>query len=307
MSVPDFQSLMLPVLCTLGIQSPITTQEIRQTLAKEFSLSESDLCEQLPSGRQTTFTNRVAWALSYLKQASLIGSPRRGVYAITDRGRQILTEQPIHIDIQFLSRFPEFQAFRQSTPSVQGTNPATLPTVGDELTPDEQIRLGYKRLRDSLAIQLFERVKALSAANFEQLAIDVVVGLGYGGSFVGNAKVVGRSGDGGIDGIIKEDQLGLDSIFLQAKHWEGTVGRPEIHRFAGALQSARARKGIFITTSGFSAGAIACAADNQTPIALIDGRRLIELMMNANIGVSCSSEIKILKQNEDYFEALETT
>jgi len=307
MTVPDFQTLMLPALKVLALQSPRTTVEVRQSLAHEFTLSETDLAELLPSGRQTTFANRVAWAYSYLKQAQLIDSPKRGVYAITERGRTILAEQPKRIDIGFLSRFPEFQAFRQ--PGVDGTspNPTPIPPTAQELTPDEQIRAGYKRLRDSLAIQLLERAKSISPASFEQLVIDVLVGLGYGGSLADAAKVVGGGGDEGIDGIIKEDRLGLDSIYVQAKRWQNTVGRPDIQRFAGALQGQRARKGIFITTSAFSAEAVAYAANLNTTIVLIDGRMLTELMMDAQIGVSSSSEIRILKQDEDYFDALEAT
>lgn len=307
MTVPDFQTLMLPALRTLAQRSPQTTVEVRSALSAEFALSVDALAELLPSGRQTTFANRVAWAYSYLKQAGLIESPRRGVYAITDRGRSVLSEQPSRIDIAFLSRFPEFQAFRQPTAEPEGPTPSPLPVAVEELTPDEQIRAGYKRLRESLGVQLLERVKSVSPASFEQLVIDVLVGLGYGGSLADAAKVVGGSGDGGIDGIIKEDRLGLDSIYVQAKRWQGTVGRPEIQRFAGALQGQRARKGIFITSSTFTPDAVAYANSLQISIVLIDGRQLAELMMDAHIGVAASEEIKILKADEDYFEALEST
>ncbi len=307
MPVPDFQTLMLPALRLLGQQSPRTSVEVRHSLAAEFSLTEQDLSELLPSGRQTTFANRVAWAYSYLKQAALIGSPKRGVYEISERGRSILAEDPKRIDIPFLSRFPEFQAFRQPSVEQIPGMPASTPIASQELTPDEQIRAGYKRLRESLGIQLLERVKAVAPAGFEQLVIDVLVGLGYGGSLADAGKVVGGGGDEGIDGIIKEDRLGLDSIYVQAKRWQHTVGRPEIQRFAGALQGQRARKGIFITTSTFSADAIAYASNSQISIVLIDGRMLVELMMDAHIGVAPSEEIKILKQDEDYFDGLEAS
>jgi restriction system protein len=307
MPVPDFQTLMLPALRTLGQQSPMTTVDVRRALAAELALSESDLAELLPSGRQSTFANRVAWAYSYLKQAALIDSPKRGVYDITARGREILAENPRRIDIVFLSRFPEFQAFRQGSSDSASTTPSLPAAAAQELTPDEQIRAGYKRLRDSLGGQLLERVKSISPASFEKLVIDVLVGLGYGGSLADAGKVVGGGGDEGIDGIIKEDRLGLDSIYVQAKRWQGTVGRPEIQRFAGALQGQRARKGIFITSSSFSADAITYAANLQISIVLIDGRTLAELMMDAHIGVASSEEIKILKQDEDYFDALEAS
>ena len=307
MTVPDFQTLMLPALRALAQRSPQTTVEVRRSLASEFALTDEALAELLPSGRQTTFANRVAWAYSYLKQAGLIESPKRGVYAITGRGNSVLSEQPSRIDIAFLSRFPEFQAFRQPTAEPEGPAPSPLTATAQELTPDEQIRAGYKRLRESLGVQLLERIKSVSPASFEQLVIDVLVGLGYGGSLADAAKVVGGSGDGGIDGIIKEDRLGLDSIYVQAKRWQGTVGRPEIQRFAGALQGQRARKGIFITSSMFTPDAIAYASNLQISIVLIDGRQLAELMMDAHIGVAASEEIKILKADEDYFEALEAT
>ena len=298
---------MLPALRVLGKQSPQTSTEVRRALATEFNLTDADLAELLPSGRQTTFANRVAWAYSYLKQAALIGSSKRGLYEITERGRGILAENPKRIDIQFLSRFQEFEAFRKPGQEPFAIGPSVLPIAPHDLTPDEQIRAGYKRLRESLAIQLLERVQSVSPSSFEQLVIDVLVGLGYGGSIADAGKVVGGGGDEGIDGIIKEDRLGLDSIYVQAKRWQGTVGRPEIQRFAGALQGQRAKKGIFITTSSFTADAASYAANLQISIVLIDGRMLAELMMDAYIGVSPSEEIKILKQDEDYFEGLEAS
>ena len=217
MPVPDFQTLMLPALRALGQQSPCTTSEVRQALSAEFVLTDQDLAELLPSGRQTTFANRVAWAYSYLKQAVLISSPRRGVYEITERGRAVLGEHPTRIDIAFLSRFPEFQAFRQPSGTTDEPAPQTATVIATALTPDEQIRAGYKQLRESLAGQLLERIMAVSPSGFEQLVIDVLVGLGYGGSVADAGRVVGGGGDGGIDGIIKEDRLGLDFIYVQAK------------------------------------------------------------------------------------------
>lgn len=307
MPVPDFQTLMLPALRVLGQTSPRTTSEVRQALSSEFALNEQDLAELLPSGRQTTFANRVAWAYSYLKQAGLIGSPRRGTYEITERGRSVLNENPIRIDSGFLSRFPEFQAFRQPSGSGDGVTSTASPVQVAALTPDEQIRAGYKSLRESLGGHLLERVKTVSPASFERLVIDVLVGLGYGGTLADAGMVVGGGGDEGIDGIIKEDRLGLDYIYVQAKRWQSTVGRPEIQRFAGALLGQRARKGIFITTSAFSSDAVAYAANQQVSIVLIDGLQLAELMMDAQIGVSTSDAIRILKPDEDYFEALEAS
>lgn len=304
MTVPDFQSLMLPALRALGDQSPSTTQQVRAKLAAEFALSDVDLSELLPSGRQTTFANRVAWAYSYMKQAGLISSPKRGVYELTPKGRDTLVSKPQRIDISFLSKFPEFVAFR--TPVVGSTVKAATVEVGQsELTPDEQIRTGYKRLREALALQLLERARTVNPSSFERLVVDVLVGLGYGGSRFEAGEVVGGSGDEGIDGIIKEDRLGFDSIYVQAKRWQNTVGRPDIQRFAGALQGQRARKGIFITTSAFSAEAVAYAKGLQTTIVLIDGPQLAELMIDAGVAVSPAEEIRILKIDEDYFDALD--
>lgn len=304
MAVPDFQSLMLPVLRALSAPSATTTAQLRAVLVKELQLNESDLAELLPSGRQAVFSNRVAWACSYLKQAGLVSSPRRGAYEITPRGLEVLERSPSRIDIAFLYQFPEFRLSRQ--PSHGGQEDPALPAIGPPLlTPDEQVRAGYKRLREALASLLLERAKSLSPSSFERLVVDVLVGLGYGGSRLDAAEVVGGGGDEGIDGIIKEDRLGLDSIYVQAKRWQGTVGRPEIQRFAGALQGQRARKGIFITTSGFSADAVSYARGLQTTIILIDGSQLAELMIDAGVGVSSVEEIQILRADEDYFEGLE--
>lgn len=306
MAIPDFQTLMLPALRVLSTVSPATTAQVRTAPAAEFGLTAAELAELLPSGRQTTFANRVAWAYSYLKQAGLIASPRRGVYEITARGRETLAQSPGRIDIPFLSRFAEFQAFRQPAGNAPGEIAAPALTAA-ALTPDEQIRAGYKRLREALAAQLLERTLSLSPSSFERLVVDVLVGLGYGGSRLDAAEVVGGGGDEGIDGIIKEDRLGLESIYVQAKRWQGTVGRPEIQRFAGALQGQRARKGIFITTSTFTADAVSYARGLQTTIVLIDGRQLAELMMEAGVGVSPAEEIRVLRADEDYFEGLDAS
>lgn len=304
MPVPDFQTLMLPALRTLAQHSPATTSEVRAALAQELALSDVDLGELLPSKRQTTFANRVAWAYSYLKQAGLISSPKRGVYEITPIGVATLGEGPARIDISFLSRFPEFRAFRQLDGNSRAS--AEPPTaVPGALTPDEEIRAGYRRLREAIAAQLLDRIKNVHPAAFERIVVDVLVGLGYGGSQLDAGGVVGGGGDEGIDGIIKEDRLGLDSIYIQAKRWQNTVGRPDIQRFAGALQGQRARKGVFITTSSFSAEAVAYAKGLQTTIVLIDGPQLAQLMIDAGTAVSVADEIKILKVDEDYFEALD--
>lgn len=305
MPIPDFQSLMLPALSLLGQASPRSTGEVREALAMQFKLTSEDLAQMLPSGKQTTFANRVAWAYSYLKQAGLISSPKRGVYEISDRGRGVLKSSPPKIDIVFLTQFPEFQAFRQSTATSAAPGTAMEPeSTTAALTPDEEIRAAYDRLRAALASQLLDRAKTISPSGFEQLVVDVLVALGYGGSRKDAGQVVGGGGDEGIDGIIKEDRLGLDTIYVQAKRWQGTVGRPEIQRFAGALQGQRARKGVFITTSSFTADARSYSSGLQTTIVLIDGPMLAQLMMDAGIGVSEAETIRILKADEDYFDGM---
>lgn len=305
MPIPDFQSLMLPALALLGQASPRSTGEVREALAKQFNLTPEDLAQMLPSGKQTTFVNRVAWAYSYLKQAGLISSPKRGVYEISDRGSGVLKDKPSKIDIPFLSQFPEFQAFRQSPDASAESSATSQPeALTIALTPDEEIRAGYDRLRAALASQLLDRVKTITPAGFEQLVVNLLVALGYGGSRKDAGQVIGGGGDEGIDGIIKEDRLGLDTIYVQAKRWQGTVGRPEIQRFAGALQGQRARKGVFITTSSFTADARSYSSGLQTTIVLIDGPMLAQLMMDAGIGVSEAETIRILTADEDYFDGM---
>jgi restriction system protein len=242
MSVPDFQTLMLPVLKQLVTGGEQAPSSVREAVAKIFSLTDEELAELLPSGRQTTFANRVAWALGYLKQAGLVESPKRGSYRISERGRSVLAENPDRIDIQYLMRYPEFVAFRTPTSGLQlETQPTPIASKGDltALTPDEQLTLGYKRLRENLAAQVLEPVRQTTPKFFEELVVDLLVAMGYGGSREDAASVVGRAGDEGIDGIIKEDRLGLDAIYVQAKRWKDAVGRPEVQRFAGALQGQR--------------------------------------------------------------------
>lgn len=313
-TIPDFQTLMLPVLSQFADGKERGSSEVRAPVAMQFELSPDDLAALLPSGRQTVFTNRVAWALSYLKQANLLYTPKRGVYLLTHRGREVLDGRPSRIDIDFLNQFPEFVAFRtaknsQGEPTVQTAssnifNPVSPATIdAQQLTPDEQVRIGDKRIKESLAAQLLERIAQISPGFFEQLVIDLLVAMGYGGSHEDAASVVGRSGDGGIDGIIKEDRLGLESIYVQAKRWKAgtTVGRPDIQQFAGALQGHRARKGVFITTATFTREAAEYAKGIQTTIVLIDGQQLAQLMIEFGVGVNQTGVIKLMRLDEDYF------
>lgn len=312
MAIPDFQSLMLPVLKQFADGTERHPADIRGTLATQFVLTPAELEQLLPSGRQTAFGNRIAWALGYLKQAIILESPRRGIYVITQRGRDVLKESPARIDIHYLKKFPEFVSFR--TPAVlhelKSTDPGLskimtdgLPAAVDglSLTPDEHVHIGAARIKENLVVQLLERVKRSTPAAFESLVVDVLVAMGYGGSHEDAAQVVGKSGDGGIDGIIKEDRLGLESIYVQAKRWESTVGRPVIQQFVGALQERKARKGVVITTSSFSREAIDSAKSQQTTIVLIDGAQLADFMIEFGVGVSDVETIKIKRLDEDYF------
>ncbi|MEK7401570.1 MAG: restriction endonuclease [Gemmatimonadota bacterium] len=306
MPVPDFQSLMLPVLQFVAGGEERTLASIREAMAEKFALTPTDLAELLPNGRQTRFSNRVGWASSYLKQARILESPRRASYRVTPRGREVLATSPSRIDIAFLQQFEEFQAFREAATDEDTEAERARPAAGapaSPLTPDELMRTGYGRLRSSLGAELLERVKAITPKAFEELVVDLLVRMGYGGSREDASAVVGRSGDEGIDGIIKEDRLGLDAIYVQAKRWSNTVGRPDIQRFAGALQGQRARKGVFMTTSSFSAEAREYASSLQTTIVLIDGVQLAQLMLDYGVGVSESGVFRLWKLDEDYFEA----
>jgi restriction system protein len=308
LAVPDFQTLMLPVLQAFGDGKEHASSEARHSVASQFRLTGEELAERPTTSRHTYFTNRVAWALSYLRQSGLLSSTRRGTYQLTERGRELLVSPPAGIDIAFLERYPDFQEFRarKGTRSrVYLEERPPVATVVRELdvilTPDEQVRAGAALINVNLAAQLLERVKKASPAFFEQLVVDLLVAMGYGGSHEDAARRVGGSGDGGIDGVIKEDRLGLESIYVQAKRWDGTVGRPVIQQFVGALQERKARKGVIITTSSFSRDASESSKNQQMTIVLIDGKQLAELMIEFGVGVSEVETIKLKRLDEDYF------
>ena len=277
--------------------------ETVQSLAIKFTLSDDELTELLPSGTQAVFSNRVGWARSYLKQAGLLATPKRGYFRITDQGQTLLATNPEKINIALLEQFPEFQAFRnrkKESSTVQGVV-ETAEKVTSE-TPEDALASAYRLLRKNLEDEILASVKASSPAFFERLVVDLLVNMGYGGSRQDAGKAIGKSGDGGIDGTIDEDKLGLDVIYIQAKRWEGTVGRPEIQKFAGALQGRRAKKGVFITTSGFSKDALEYVSMIDSKIILIGGERLASLMADYKVGVSVVGLYEVQKLNSDYFE-----
>ncbi len=305
MAIPDFQTVMLPLLVHLRNGQEHSNQETLEVLAGQFHLAEEEGAQLLPSGQQPIFTNRVAWAKTHLKAAGLIESPRRGYYKICQRGIEVLQENPTRVDLRLLSQFPEYLEFR--TPKREtgsdGAGPALVPEgKSDELTPEEHLEYGHQRIREQLAADLLQKVKDASPAFFEKLVVELLLSMGYGGSRQDAGKTVGRAGDGGIDGVISEDRLGLDVIYIQAKRWEGMVGRPEIQKFAGALQGQRAKKGIFITTSDFTKEAEAYVAMIDSRIVLVNGVRLANLMMDHGIGVTKVATYEVKRIDSDYFE-----
>lgn len=270
------------------------------SLANDFNLSDDELKEVLPSGRQPIFENRVGWARTYLKRAGLIESPRRAIFTITQRGSDVLKQNPERINITFLKQFPEFiefQNIRHDATEETGYN------VNANQTPEENLEAIYQQLRKSLAQELINKVISLPPTFFERLVVELLVKMGYGGSIKDAGKAIWRIGDEGIDGTIKEDKLGLDIIYIQAKRWQpgNVVGRPEIQRFVGALAGQGAKKGIFITTSIFSREAIDYIPRNETKIVLIDGEQLAQLMIDYNIGVSVVNTYELKRIDNDYF------
>jgi len=298
MPIPDFQSVMRPLLEFASDAKEHSLSEAREGLARVFRLSEDEQKTLLPSGRQATFTNRVAWAKVYLAQAGALETTRRGHFQITDRGRDLLKITPSRITIKELERFPEFVEFRTPKDRPDETSHAT---EEDGQTPEELLETAYVKLRNNIGSELLIRVKGASAQFFERLVVELLLKMGYGGSRKEAGEAIGKAGDEGVDGIINEDRLGLDVIYIQAKKWEGSVGRPEIQKFVGALHGKRAKKGVFITTSTFSAEATEYVARIEPRVVLIDGHLLAKLMIDFDIGVTPVSTYETKKIDSDYF------
>lgn len=299
MAVPDFQTIMLPLLEFFSDDKERTTKETYEFIIKHFMLDENDTKILIPSGSQELYKNRTGWAKTYLAKAGLLESKAKGVYKITERGKECLKGKPARIDLRYLLRFSEVQEFRRMEPNQGGQN------LNEEIssqTPEEILEENYNIIKSSLATELLDTIKTCSPAFFERLVVDLLTSMGYGRS-IGESKVVGRSGDGGIDGIINEDKLGLESVYIQAKRWQGTVGDVEIRNFIGSLQLKGARKGVFITTSDFTSQARNSAAMiTGTKIVLIDGLTLADLMIEYNVGVSVKTSYEIKRIDSDYFE-----
>jgi restriction system protein len=303
MSIPDYQTIMLPLLRFASDGQEHSVREAIDVLAKQFSLSVDERDQLLPSGQQAIFDNRVNWAVTYMKKAGLLEPTRRAHFRVTPRGGDVVRSNPPRIDGKFLEQFAEFQQFKtkRNIASVATPAPKVLAPQEDDETPEEAIEGAYQRLRSALAAELLDQVMACSPAFFERLVIDVLVTMGYGGTRRDAGEAIGRSGDAGIDGIIKEDRLGLDVIYIQAKRWDGAVGRPEIQKFVGALQGQRARKGIFITTSSFTKEALQYASMIDTKVVLIDGDLLAQLMIDHGVGVAPMATYELKRVDSDYF------
>jgi restriction system protein len=312
MTIPDYQTLMLPFLRIARDGLERRFRDAVEVLAEEFALTDEERNVMLPSGTAPLFDNRVGWARTYLKQAALLQSRKRGFFQITTRGLELLAKQPSRIDNSTLEQYPEYLDFKlrrggqrvelkASDANLQIPN-LELPDRQSDSTPEELFSQAYQRLRGNLEAELLEQIKVSSPAFFERLVIDLLVAMGYGGSRRDAGRAMGKSGDGGIDGMIKEDKLGLDVIYVQAKRWEGTVGRPEIQKFAGALQGQRANKGIFITSSSFTREAMEYTNIISAKIILIDGEQLTSYMVDHNVGVSPVSSFDIKRIDSDYFE-----
>lgn len=298
MGIPDFQSFFKPLLDLASDQKEHSVNETREAMSKKMNLSEEDLQDLLPSGKDKTFNNRVHWAKSYFVQAKVLESTKRAHFKITDRGLDLLKQGHERIDVKILNQYPEFVEFHTAKPTKGGEI-----DNGNQLeTPEELLEKAYESIRNDLAGEILSKIKGNSPQFFEKLVIDLMIALGYGGSRESAGKSIGKSGDEGIDGIINEDRLGLDIIYLQAKRWEGTVGRPEIQKFVGALHGQRARKGVFITTGRFSDDATRYVGTIDPKVILIDGKKLAELMIDYDLGTATTASYNIKKADSDYFE-----
>ncbi len=295
MTIPDYQTLLLPLLELAGDGAEHSVREAIGSLAERFGLTEEERRARHPSRGLRVFDNRVWWARTYLAQAGLVERTRRGHFRITDLGGEVLRDPPARLDVKYLERFPGFQEFRRRR---RVPPPGSPP---EEATPDEALAEAYQRHRQALAGELLGLVKSASPGFFERLVVDLLLAMGYGGSREEAGRAVGGTGDEGIDGVISEDRLGLDVIYLQAKRWDRPVGRPEVQRFAGALQGHRARKGVFITTSSFTGEARDYASRIDSTIVLIDGEQLVELMIDHGIGVTPVASYEVKRVDGDYF------
>jgi restriction system protein len=308
MPIPDYQTLMLPLLRIAADGKEHRIGDVVGPLARQFTLSEAEQVEMLPSGRQAILNNRVHWAKTYLSQAKLLEITRRGHFRITERGREVLNENPDRIDVGLLDRFPEFNDFKtrareSQRPSLPVTPEVARQPEASSETPDEILRNTVSDLEVALARELLDRILAAPPVFFESLIVTLLLGMGYGGSREEAGRAIGRSGDGGIDGVIDQDPLGLDRVYLQAKRYksDAAVSEPEIRAFSGSLGAAKANKGVFVTTSYFTKPALEFAERHPFKMVLIDGAQLTTLMIRHNVGVRVAETLHLKKMDEDFF------
>lgn len=298
MAVPGFQAFFTPFLKRIGDGREHSMSDLYEQLADDMDLSDEDRLETVKSGLQTAYHNRISWTSTYFKKAGIIESPGRGLVKITERGRQVLAEAPPKLNIKYLRRFPEFVEFSKPISKTVNT-PADA--VDTNETPQDTLERAHSTLQKQLADDLLERILQSSPSFFERLVVDLLLKMGYGGSREDAGRIIGKAGDGGIDGTISEDRLGLDVIYIQAKRWESTVGRPVVQAFAGSLEGARAKKGVLISTSCFTPDAQSYVRQIEKKIVLIDGPLLANLMIEHNVGVSVEAAYEVKKVDLDYF------
>ena len=301
MPVPDFQSLMLPTLTALSGSSDTSVAEVRQRVAAAEGLTPEEVQELLPSGRQPVFTNRVSWAIIHMERSGLVEKVQRGIYRLAAAGEQLLAQSPTRIDLSFLRHYPAYVAWRKAPSQTQDS----APTRSDDAveTPEEALDHAAAQLRQSLEADLLDRVRASPSAFLERVVVDLLIAMGYGGGDTARGRVTGQAGDGGIDGTIWEDALGLDEVYLQAKKYAAgtTVGEGDLRNFAGAIDAANTTKGVFVTTAGFTRSATDYVAKSPKRIVLIDGEELARLMVVHEIGVRTRIRYAVKRIDEDYF------
>jgi restriction system protein len=302
MPIPDFQALMLPIMKVAEDGAEHTARELRQRIGDDLGLTDAERKELLPSGAQPVLTNRIAWARAHLTMAGLLEKTGRGAFRITQRGKDALASKPSSINMRYLFQFPQYAEARSKAKTDMPVEPTTHAPAGEVASPQEQIELAFRELNNSLTTELRAKLGSIDPFRFEQVVLDLLVKMGYGGSKKEAAQVTQRTADEGIDGLINEDRLGLEVIYIQAKRWKHKVGRPEIQNFVGAIAGKKAGKGIFITTSDFHDNAREYAASLHQKLVLIDGRRLAELMIEHNIGAAPEQPYIIKKIDSDYFE-----
>ena len=306
MPVPDYQSLMLPSLKALANGKEIPLSKVRERVAAAEGLTPKDMLEVLPSGQQSVFSNRVSWALLYMQHAGLVKKVRRGVYQLMTEGKRVLDEEPHRIDNKLLRNYPAYVEWRTGRRNEQSPEKKPVPILSDDAadTPEEALARADRQLREALEADVLDRVRQSEPAFLEHVVVDLLIAMGYGGGDAAMGRVTGRSGDGGIDGTIREDKLGLDEVYLQAKKYaaDKTVGENDLRNFAGAIDAAGTSKGVFVTTAGFTRAAKDYVARSPKRIVLIDGEELARLMVKHDIGVRLKTRCEVKRIDEGYFD-----